>query len=156
MPVNPAHIGNLSFLDYSNEAASFGFHFGPITALTITAFLTQFGALRTATDDITIGTLVADQWTGDKTIYARTLPTDENAQRERKFLVKYEGTTSHSIYTATVPTADFAGRLISGTDLVDLTETDIAAFVTAFETLCKTPEGEAVNVLEMRAVGAAT
>lgn len=61
MPLNPSHIGSLSFLDYSNEQSQFGFHFGPITALTIAAFLTQFGALRTAVDAITLGTLVADQ-----------------------------------------------------------------------------------------------
>lgn len=153
MPVNPDHRGSFTFQDFSEEKSSFGFHFGPITVGTIAAFLTQFGALRTATSNIVLGTMTSDQWTGDLTHYVNAAPTDVNAQRERKFLIQYEGTTTHSNYTGTIPTADFTGRLIIGTDDVDLTETDVAAWVTAFEALCKTPEGEAVNVIGIRAVG---
>lgn len=153
MPINPKHFGGMQFLDNSNEESGFSFNFGPITALTIAAFLTQFGAFRTATDAITIGSLVSDQWTGDKTIYTRVVPSDVNAQRERKFLVTYEGVTTHSKYDLEIPTADFTGRMVADTDKVDLTDTEVAAWITAFETLCKTPEGEAVNVLSITGVG---
>lgn len=156
MPVNPQHQGSFTYNDFSNEKSSMGFFFGPITVLTIAAFLTQYGALRTAVNAITLGNLVADQWTGDRTQYSNAIPTDENAQRERKFLVKYEDTTSLAQYRMEIPTADLTGRMIAGTDLVDLTDTEIAAFITAFETLCKSPEGGAVNVLEIRAVGRST
>lgn len=155
MPINPDHYGSFTFLDFSEELSSMRFHFGAITPASLAGFLTQFGALRTATENITIGNLSSDKWVGDDTNYAAAAPTDPNAQRERKWLVQYEGVTSHSIYTVTIPTADIAGTnfLIPGTDEANLATTEIAAFITAFEALCRTPEGENVNVLNIYAVG---
>lgn len=155
MASNPDHHGSFTFLDFSEEKSSMSFHFGPITALTIAAFLTQFAALRTATENIALGELSDDQWVGDSTNYAAAAPTDPNAQRERKWLVQYEGTTSHTLYTTTIPTANLAGTdfLVPGTDEADLTTTEIAAFVTAFEAIAKTPYQEAVNVINIYAVG---
>jgi len=155
MAANPDHHGSFTFIDFSEEQSSMSFHFGPITALTIGAFLTQFGALRTATEAIVLGELGSDQWVGDSTNYAAAAPTDPNAQRERKWLVQYEGTTSHTIYNFTIPTANLAGTdfLVPGTDEADLTTTEIAAWVTAFEAIGKTPYQEAVNVLNIYAVG---
>jgi len=153
MPQNPDHYGSFTFQDFSKESSSFRFHFAAVTAASIGGFLTQFGALRTATDAITLGTLTDDKWVGDATSYNNAAPTDVNAQRERKFLVRYEGTTTFAKFTATIPTADLAGRMIAGTDQVDLTNTEIAAWITAFETLCRTEDGENVNVLGIQAVG---
>jgi len=155
MASNPDHHGSISFLDFSEEKSSMSFHFGPITALTIGAFLTQFAALRTAAEAIVLGELSDDQWVGDSTNYAAAAPTDPNAQRERKWLIQYEGVTSHTIYSTTLPTANLAGTdfLLPGTDEADLSTTEIAAFVTAFEALCKSPYQEAVNVLNIYAVG---
>lgn len=156
MASNPAHQGSLTYVDNSNEESTMGFHFGPITALTIAAFLTQFGAFRTATNAIVLGNLVRDSWTGDATKYSKVVPADENAQRERKFFVQYQDTTNLSIFRLEIPTADLEGRMLPDSDQVDLTETDIAAWVTAFEALCKSPDGNAVNVLAIYAVGRST
>lgn len=155
MAQNPDHRGSLTFVDFSEESASFGFHFGAITAGTIAAFLTQFGAFRTATEAIVSGALTRDLWVGDATKYANAAPTDPNAQRERVFMVEYEGATTHTIYTLTIPTADFdlADLFFPGTDEVDLTQTQIAAWITAFEAMCKTDAGEAVNVLNITGGG---
>jgi len=155
MPLNPQHYSSLTLIDFSRELSTMRFYNGAITAGSIAGFLTQFGALRAAVDDITLGNVAADKWVGDDTNYAAAAPTDPNAQRERKWLVQYEGTTTHSIYTVTIPTADIAGTdfLLPGTDEADLTTTEIAAFVTAFEAIARTPEGEAVNVLAITAVG---
>jgi hypothetical protein len=155
MASNPDHRGSFTYRDFSEEDTTFSIHFGPITALTIAAFLTQFGAFRTATNAILKGTLQKDEWTGDATRYSAAAPTDPDAQRERKFLVFYEGTTSFSQYNFEMGTADLTltDVLIPGTDEVDLTQTEIAAWVTAFEALGKTPYQEAVNVTEIQAVG---
>jgi len=155
MASNPDHKGSFTLLDFSNEDTTFGIHYGPITALTIAAFLTQFGAFRTATLAILKGNLKSDQWIGDITKYSVVAPTDPDAQRERKFLVFYEGTTSFSQYNFEMGTADLtlADLMIPGTDMVDLTQTQIAAWVTAFEAIGKTPYQEAVNVTGIQAVG---
>ena len=156
MPINPQHEGSLTFIDFSKEKASMGFYFGSITALTIGAFLTEYAALRDATNVITLGNLTADKWSGDVTRYSNAAPTDVNAQRERKFLVTYEDTATLARYHLEIPTADLTGRMVAGTDLVDLTNAGIAAWVTAFEAMCKSPDGNPANVLEMRAIGRAT
>lgn len=158
MASNPDHRGSFTFIDYSGEPTSFGIHFGPITALTIGGFLSQFGAFRTATQAILKGNLKSDEWTGDVTKYSVVAPTDPDAQRERKFIVFYEGTTSFSQYNFEMGTADLTltDVLIPGTDMVDLTQTEIAAWITAFEALGKTPYQEAVNVTAIQAVGSRT
>lgn len=155
MPINPQHGGSLTFLDYSEEKSTMNFHFGPVTAVSIAGFLTDFGAFRTAVEAISAGALTADAWYGDRTKYSAVPPTDVNAQRERKFLVIYEDDTTLAPYRMEIPCADFSltDVILPGTDKVDLTQTEIAAFVTAFETLCKSPEGNDVTVLQMRAVG---
>lgn len=153
MPLNPAHHGSLSFLDYSGERSSMTFHFPAVTALNIADFLADFGDLRTATEAISLGSLVGDSWTGDTTKYDAAPPTDVNAQRERKFLVIYQDTVNLALYRLEIPVADFTGRLVDDTDLVDLTNTEVAAWITAAEVLVRSPEGNTINVLEMRAVG---
>lgn len=157
MPINPRHMGTLSLIDYSEETSHFKFDFGPITALTIAAFLTQFGALRTATQAIVLGALYEDTWKGDVTRYDVAAPSNVDAQRERKFLVTYEDTTTFTKFRLEIPTAKFttaSGSVFKpNSDDVDLTNTEIAAWITAFETLCKSPDGNGVNVLSIRGVG---
>lgn len=155
MPQNPAHYGSVTFLDFSNEKTTSQFHFDAVTALNIADFLADFGDLRGAMEGIVIGTLAADSWTGDATKYGNSPPADVNAQRERKWLVVYEDVTSLALYNMEIGTADFTARLLDDTDLADLTQTEIAAFVTAFETLARSPEGNNVNVVQIRAVGRA-
>lgn len=155
MPQNPQHVGSVTYQDFSQEETTFGFNVGPITALTIATFLTQFGALVTATDAIVLGTKRETSWTGDITKFDSDPPTDPNAQRERKFAVSFQGTTTFSKYTRTIGTANLglSGLFGANIDQVDLAQTQIAAWITAFEALCKTPEGEATEVVSITAVG---
>lgn len=149
------HISSWQFLDYSREKSDAAMFTGAITALTIAGFLTAFGGMRTALDAITTGTLAKEQWVGDNTVLSTTPPTDENSQRELKWLVVYSGDTTHKTFQMTIPTADPVGRLVPGTDLADLSETDMAAFVTAFEAFARTPDSdtETVTVQQVRLVG---
>lgn len=153
MPINPSHYGSFTFKDYSRELSSMSFHFDAVTAVSIAGFLTAYGAFRTATQALSLGALVADSWTGDRTKYSAVPPSDVNAQRERKFQFTYEDDTTLTPYQIEIPVAEFTGRLIADTDLVDLTETDVAAWITAFEALCQSPENNEITVIEGRAVG---
>lgn len=156
------HISTFTLLDYSNEKSSTSIYTGAITAVSIGGFLTEFGQMRTAIDDITLGTLHKEQWVGDATVLSQTPPASPYAQRELKWLVTYQGNTSQKLYQVTIPTADPNGtdgdgrpRLVPGTDLANLENEDIAAFVTRFESFARTPDSdtETVNVLSIRLVG---
>lgn len=159
--------GSFTFLDYDREVSSMQVNTGDITALTIAGALTQWGSLRNALAGITLGTISNEALNVFNTRLSNSVPADESAQRERKWLVTYEDATQFfdapvnaipnagygKKFSVEIPTADYDGKLLTNTDQADLTNTDIAAFVDAFEDLCKSPYGGAVNVLQMTAVG---
>jgi hypothetical protein len=148
------HYGTFTILDYSEEKSSFRFNFGAITAVSLPGFLTNFGALRTALGNIILGTVQKEAWIGDSTVLDNTPPASSNAQVELKFLVSYEGDTTKKKFRHEIPTPD-TSKVLPGTDIVDLTDTDVAAYVTAFETIGRSPDDdtETVTVLDMRLVG---
>lgn len=151
----PQHYSTITFLDYSGEKSSVQVYNGSITALTIADYLTELGALRAAMDAITLGTLHKEKWVGDDTLLSNTLPVNTFAQRELKWLVRYRNIANNKIFTLEIPTADPTGRLVPGTDLADLTNPQIAAFVSAFQTIARTADNDidGTAVLDLRLVG---
>lgn len=148
------HFGTFTILDYSEEKSTTRFNFGAVTAINIAGFLTAFGNMRTAITNIILGTVQKESWTGDSTVLSNTPPAATEAQIELKWLVTYEGDTSKKKYRAEIPTPDTA-KLIPGTDQADLADTDIAAYVTAFESIGRTPDDdtETISVLGINLVG---
>ncbi len=60
-------------------------------------------------------------------------------------------------FNVEIGTADFTvDNLPNNGDEADLTEASIAAFVTAFEAIARSPYGGAVNVTQILAVGRST
>lgn len=148
------HYGSFSILDYSEETSTFRFNIGAITTISLPGFLTQFGSLRTALGNIILGTIKKEQWVGDSTVLSNVPPVDPGAQIELKFLLSYEGDTSKKQFRQEIPTPD-TSKVIPGTDQVDMTDPDVAAYVTAFEDIARSPDSdtETVTVLDMRLVG---
>jgi len=149
------HNSQFTFLDYSNEKSGVNVYNGPVTVGTIAGFLTLFGNLRTALEGITLGVVQQEQWIGDRTLLSNVPPTDELARRETKWLVRYVGDTTDKAFTIEIPTADVVGNMLPMSDFADLTATDIAAFVTAFEAIGRSPDDdtETVTVVSIQAVG---
>jgi hypothetical protein len=93
-----------------------------------------------------------------------SIPTDEFAQRELKWLIGYTDVSttisgeSNPYYgknftvEAACPDLENA-NLQQNTDFADLTDTQVAAFVTAFEAYARSPTGGAVEVTYIRNVG---
>lgn len=161
--------GELSFAlrDYSKEQSGFTVHTGAVTAISLPGLLTQIGTLRTAIDGMTLGVVAKESLMAFNTALSAAVPTDENAQRERKWLVRYVDNLPFfddpinaipnagfgKVFTFSIPTALFVGTLLPNTDLADLTDALIAPFVTAFEAIARSPYGGTVDVLEIEAVG---
>jgi hypothetical protein len=156
-----------SFLDWSEETASMALATGNITAVSLPGVLTQIGALRTAIQGIILGTITDERLSAFDTALSNTVPADELAQVESCWLVQYEDNLPffddpvnaipnagfHKIFTMTIPTAGKAGRCIANTDTADLANAQVAAFVTAFEAIARSPYGGTVNVLGLEFVG---
>lgn len=152
------HPITLTLLDKTAEKGSMTVFTGPITASTLAAYLSQWGALKGAIDALTVGTLNRENLVLDNTILSETLPLSNLAQREIKALVTYTGNTSGKKYQVSIPTFDLTKAVFTpgAKDFISLTQPqEVADFVSAFQTLCKTPDDdtEGVTVQSIRAVG---
>lgn len=164
----PGRIG-FSVLDYSREKASFSFPTADITAGTLPGTLTEIGAFRAAVEGITLGVVSDESLAVFNTNLSNTPPTNPLAQIESAWLVQYEDNQAFfdaptnaipnegfgRLFTMTIPTAEIAtaGRLAPNSDEAILTETGMAAFVTAFENSVHSPYGGTVNVVKITHVG---
>lgn len=161
--------GRLSFslMDYDRERGAVSMNTGNVTAVSLPGLLTEVGALRTAIEGITLGVVAKESLSVFDTPLANDPPNDENAQVERAWVVSYEDNLPffddpvnaipnegyRKRFTLTIPTADYEGRLLPNSEEADLTDTEMAAFVTAFETTARSPYGGTVNVLKVTTAG---
>lgn len=163
---------SVGFLDFSEERASAGIHTGNITAVSLPGTLTDIAAFMTAIDAITMGTITYDALQAYRTPRGTVAPTDPNAQRERAFRVFYVDNLPYfddpvnaipnagfgKQFHFDIPTANFdlTDLFPLSSDQVDLAQTQIAAFVTAFEDLGRSPYGGTVTVTRIEGAGKAT
>lgn len=89
-----------------------------------------------------------------ETVILSPAAVTQAAQRELKLLVRYRDTVTSKIYRVAVPGADLtAVTLLAGTDLVDLVTSPMNTFVTRFEAFVASPDGNAVEIVDVRVVG---
>jgi len=136
-----------TYADRSSETSTVSFYVDGATADTASA------AITAAMDAISVGirrrTDIVDPYA-----FSNGTPTSTIANRESKMLVSYEDTTNYKRYVLTVPMPNLTSMLIlAGTDLFDMTDEPLAAFITAFEANAKSQDGNAVNVLSCKIVG---
>jgi len=161
---------SIGFLDYSEEKAISMVHVGGVTAVSIAGLLADIAAYVATVDAITLGTLTFDSLQAYRTPRGSEAPADVNAQRERAFRVFYTDNLPFfddplnaipnagfgQIFRFDIPTANFelAGVFPLNTDQADLAQAQIAAFVTAFETMARSPYGGTVTVTKIVGTGA--
>jgi len=144
----------IQITDYSNEKSSFGVTSVAANAGNLAAQQTLAAALVGATEDLTIGE-VTKQGMNLIILDAPAIPTSPYAQRELKWLVSYQAVTSGKIFQIEIAAPDITDNVVPNTDVADLTSTDWAAWVTAFEAYAKSPDNgtEAVTVVKAVLVG---
>lgn len=153
--------------DNSREIGKVQIHTGVITAGTLPGTLTQIGTLRTAIDNITLGTMASESLKVFDTKLSPLAANSQLAQRGKKWTVGYADTMEFvdggaggslfpnpgfgKIFTFTIPTADLL-LLPTGTEELDLTAGAPLAFKNAFEAIARSPYGGAVSVQYIRYV----
>lgn len=126
------------------EKSSWAFWTATLTAANFTAQTGLISALYTAALDITLGSQ-----SGTRVLAVSTASAVENtnplAQRENKWLVRYHDANGTK-FTLEIPTADLS-LLDTGTEFLNLADGGpIAAFVTAFEAVVKSPDDPSLAV----------
>jgi hypothetical protein len=144
---------SLSGLDFSGERSRFAANMVDLTAGNIAAQLALVANLVSATNDISYIPF-------GHTVLAEDVPsvgqaTDANGQRELKARVRYADDVTGARFSVEVPAPILTGNLIAGSDFFDLTATDIAAFVAAFEAVVMSPDdlANSVTIVNMQVVG---
>ena len=83
-----------------------------------------------------------------------SVPTDVHAQREAGCRIFYSDDVTGQVYHVTLPGPDKDNMaMITESDLYDLTDTVLAAVVTALEAGALSPDGNAITVLRAVDVG---
>jgi len=146
---------NVTYLDFGGEVTTTSIRGAGISSANYDAQVTLMTALRGAMDDIVLGVQKKYQIIAADNILSNTPPTDAFAQRELKWLVTYADDTTGKEYQVEIGTALPTDNVTAGTDYADLTATDIAAFVTAFEAFARAPDDltHTVTVTSIRLVG---
>jgi len=161
----------LSYLDFSKEDSTVTYTGVALDGDNFDAQLVLAHNLRTATDNITIGARIKEEVTAQINGNAADAPTDVNAQRERKWLVRYKDTTQYydapstaypnpgygKKFTLEVPTADLSLLPTGHSDVVDASASGLNAALTAyfaaFNAFQRSPYNGVAEVTELVAVG---
>lgn len=143
---------SMSGLDYDSEKTRFGFYLPTLTSANLDTVVAQVGAIQTAVNAIVLGEF--DGLTVKVSeVKPSSVPTNQYAQRESKWRVAYTDDSNplgDGHFEIGMPDLT---KLSSGTNKADLTDTDIAAFVSALEGAAVSRLGNTITVVEMVHVG---
>lgn len=142
----------ISQVDYTNEVSSSNFRGIDLSGANFDAQEALVDALQTAIDNATLGTIFAGRIEASTFSGPKTLPVDENAQRERKWLVSMVDAVVGSPLTVEIPCADLS-LLEANSDKMDVSAGAGLALVGAIEAYHRSVAGNAVSVVEIRHVG---
>lgn len=143
--------------DFSNEKSNWSVAIVDLTAANVVAQQALIATLVAAVDAIVLTSAIKTELVFDRQGFGGgTPPTDPLAQRENKWLVRYVGDATFKVFTTEIPGADLTMLSTDPqTDFADLTGTEMAAFVAAFEAVVRSPEDptETVTVRNIQFVG---
>jgi len=140
------------------EKSPFNMSCVQINAGNLAAWLTEWGTFKTATDAIISGVMEHETVRVYDTALSGAMPVSQYARRELKMLVSYIGDTSGLEFRAELPTPDLSALTLETGDANYVVLADagvMAAWVTAFEAIARSPQDETENVtvLTARIVG---
>lgn len=136
-PAGTKQKGTIGAIDAGGEKASVSFFLTILNAANAAAQDTKWGALMTAWDALFLGARYFDQYL-DRTSYAVARPTNGAAREISLKLICRDATTGQTV-NYYCPTLDISKIVYvdnyGAKDVVDLTSTEVAAFITALEDL---------------------
>lgn len=159
------NTGTFTIEDFDHEISKTQFNVGPITAGNFAAKRAALDDLKNAIIPLILGEIRRTN-INETFTESTDLITDENAQRERKWLVTYRDVTQFfdggntinnpgfgELSSVEVPTAK-AALLLPNSDEIDMTDADVVDFIAAFEAVQNSPTGgNETQVEQIKLVG---
>jgi len=152
--------------DYNGETSTTTILVGNVTAASLPGLLSDIADMRAAIDGLILGVPKSDMLRAYKTPISNALPSDQNAQVERKWLVTYDDITEFfdapvnaipnagfgKIFNIEIATAN-AELLDDNQEYLDITAGPGLEFATAFNSMSRSPYGGQGRVLTIELVG---
>jgi hypothetical protein len=154
MPL-PTSQYSLSLLDFSGEKSVVQWNAAEITgaAFDVNTWKTAADDLADAVMDLTDCSRGKEQFSSIAASGVETLPVIATAQREVALRIFYSDDVTGKKYHLSIPGPQVEDYPDAGSDEIDLTSTDMAAFIALFETNAQSEAGNAVTVYAARLVG---
>jgi hypothetical protein len=140
---------SVTYRDYSRETSNVGLLFADVAAggANFDTVVGLMGDVVDAINDLTLCVQAKVAINQDLESPDPAIATDEYAQREFGLRVFYTDDVNGKTFFFTIPGPDMSNlSVVPGTDLVDLSDTEMAALITAVEAGCKSPYGNAITV----------
>ena len=149
----PVSAFGITFRDYSKETSRFGVSITTLTADNLVAQTALINGLEAAVIGVTLGIAQKDEIILERAVLSSALPGSVDAQREKKWLVRYHDATTGINYQAEIPCADLS-ILATNTDFAVLTGGTGLALKTAWELIVRSPDDDNLTILDsMQFVG---
>lgn len=145
-----------NFLDRSAERSKMSVYLPDVTGGNLAGTLAALQDLRTAIAALclcSIGStpeLVSEVHTD-----VATIPASPYAQRERRAIFQCIDSVSGRRFEIGVPCPDMTDVAISGTDAINMSDVEVAAYVTVLLAKAVSPEGNAFQVIKGKVIGVA-
>lgn len=152
-------FGSYTWYDYDGEKSGTSINVAEVTELTLAATAIALGALRTAMNDITLSVVSKSQVT-DTLFDTKSVPTNQFAQRETKWVVIVQDSAGNIYKANEIPTADLSlleggSKYIIKNGVVSVSDPDgfVADFKAAYEAVALSQNGLAQTIIDMYQVG---
>lgn len=142
---------NITIIDNNGETGSTGFSIPTVSDVNYAIIDADVSDLINAINGLIIGNRKSSYLKVENFDGGNARPANTWAQVEVVWEVRYTGANGKT-YLRTIPTANLA-LLTSGSEQLDLSGTEAAAFVAAFEGVVVDEDGGAVTVDSIRAAG---
>lgn len=142
----------LTFRDFSREVSTAQFPGSDLTEANIVAELAAMATLLTNVQAVTLGNVIKLTRIASVSPQEDIPATDENSQRERKWLCRYHDSVTFEKATLEIPCAN-AAHLAENQDRAALGSAPWPAFKTAFEAYVSGPGGNTPVLDEVILVG---
>lgn len=145
----------MTLQDYDEEFSSVGFEGVTIdgTTYTLATAETELNALISAVLGISLCSHYKNQRLYSFGTITLAPPSDQFAQREHKWLLRYRDDVTNQVYTKEIPGADLSLLDSQAKGFMDTSSAEWTALVAAFEQYVRSPDGNAVTLMSAQHVG---
>lgn len=144
---------NRTFADYTSEKSTVSIYIPTLTSANYDAVSAQIDDLDTAMNAVVLGSEVKRQIVSAESGSGQGQASNAYAQREMKWLCTYQDDVTLKYHNFEMPCPKLDANLVDNNGDADLSQAAWSAFVTAFEAVARSADGNAVTFVRARLVG---